>query len=112
MKSNSPGPDPVKSGPVELPEAPAEETQPSREKELQRSREKVSEPETQPAHPRRRVWIIGAVVLAIVVIALLARSGRSAEEKKAAAAKSRAQAAIPVVVGEAQTADFPVYLSG
>ena len=33
MKSNSPGPDPVKSGPVELPEAPAEEREPAREKE-------------------------------------------------------------------------------
>jgi len=112
MKSNSPGPDPVKSGPVELPEAPAEETQPSREKEPQRSREKVPESEAAPVHPRRRVWIISAVVLALVVIVLLARSGKSSDEKKAAAAKARAQAAIPVVVAEAQTADFPVYLSG
>ena len=106
MKSNSPGPDPVKSGPVELPEAPAEEREPSREKEPE------SESEPTPAHPRRRVWIIGAVVLALVVIALLARSGKSSDEKKAAAAKARAQAAIPVVVADAQTADFPVYLSG
>lgn len=120
MKSNSPGPDPVKSGPVELPEAPAEETQPSREKEPQRSREKEpqrsreKEPESEPApaHPRRRVWIIGAVALALVVIVLLARSGKSSDAKKAAAAKARSQAAIPVVVAEAQTADFPVYLSG
>jgi multidrug efflux system membrane fusion protein len=128
MKSNSPGPDPVKSGPAELPEAPAEETQPSREKEPQRSREKEpqrsrekepqrsreKEPESEPssAHPRRRIWIVGAVVLAVVVIAILARTGRSSDEKKAAAAKARGQAAIPVVVAEAQTADFPVYLSG
>jgi multidrug efflux system membrane fusion protein len=106
MKSNSPGPDPVKSGPVELPEAPAEEREPAREKGPE------SESEPTPAHPRRRVWIIGAVVLALVVIALLARSGKSSDEKKAAAAKARAQAAIPVVVADAQTADFPVYLSG
>ena len=106
MKSNSPGPDPVKSGPVELPEAPAEEREPSREKEPE------SESEPTPAHPRRRVWIIGAAVLALVVIVLLARSGKSSDEKKAAAAKARAQAAIPVVVADAQTADFPVYLSG
>jgi multidrug efflux system membrane fusion protein len=104
MKSNSPGPDPLKSGPVELPEAPAEEPEPSREKE--------PEPEPKPARPRRGAWIVGAVVLALVVIALLARSGKSSDAKKAAAAKARAQAPIPVVVGEAQTADFPVYLSG
>jgi multidrug efflux system membrane fusion protein len=106
MKSNSPGPDPVKSGPVELPEAPAEESKPSREKEPE------SESEPKPAHPRRRFWIIGAVVLALVVIALLARSGKSSDAKKEAAAKARAQAPIPVVVAEAQAADFPVYLSG
>jgi multidrug efflux system membrane fusion protein len=106
MKSNSPGPDPVKSGPVELPEAPAEEREPSREKEPE------PESEPAPAHPRRRVWIVGAAVLALVVVVLLARSGRSSDEKKAAAAKARAQAAIPVVVADAQTADFPVYLAG
>jgi len=112
MKSNSPGPDPVKSGPVELPETPAEEREPSREKEPQRPREKPSASETSPAHPRRRVWIVGAVVLALVAIAILARSGKSSDAKKAAAAKARSQAPIPVVVADAQTADFPVYLSG
>jgi len=104
MKSNRSGPDPLANAPAELPEAPLEATQPARK----------GEPEAEPslARPRRRLWIVGVVILALVVIAILARTGRSSEAKKAAAAKARGQAAIPVVVAEAQTADFPVYLSG
>ena len=104
MKSNRSGPDPLANVPAELPEAPLEATQPARQGE--------PEAEPSPARPRRRLWIVGVVILALVVIAILARTGRSSEEKKAAAAKARGQAAIPVVVAEAQTADFPVYLSG
>jgi multidrug efflux system membrane fusion protein len=104
MKSNRSGPDPLSNAPAELPEAPLEATQPARKGE--------PEAEPSPARPRRRLWIVGVVILALVVIAILARTGRSSEEKKAAAAKARGQAAIPVVVAEAQTADFPVYLSG
>ncbi|HEY1251854.1 MAG TPA: MdtA/MuxA family multidrug efflux RND transporter periplasmic adaptor subunit [Thermoanaerobaculia bacterium] len=101
MKSNSPGRDPLETAPAETPEVPRE---PSPRPE--------PEPEERPAHPRRRIWIVGAVILAIVAIAILARSGKSGEARKAAAAKARAQAAIPVVVAEAQAADFPIYLSG
>jgi len=104
MKSNRSGPDPLANAPAELPEAPLEATQPARTGE--------PEAEPSPARPRRRLWIVGVVILALVVIAILARTGRSSEAKKAAAAKARGQAAIPVVVAEAQTADFPVYLSG
>jgi multidrug efflux system membrane fusion protein len=104
MKSNRSGPDPLANAPAELPEAPLEATQPARKGE--------PEAEPSPARPRRRLWIVGVVILALVVIAILARTGRSSEAKKAAAAKARGQAAIPVVVAEAQTADFPVYLSG
>jgi multidrug efflux system membrane fusion protein len=65
-----------------------------------------------PARPRRRgIWIaIGLVVLIAAAIAI-SRSGSSAS-KAQAAARARTQAPIPVVVAPAQTADFPVYLTG
>ena len=95
MKSNIPGPDSL----AELPEAPLEAPPP----ELQ----------TEPARPRRRgIWIAGAILAAIAVVVAISRSGKSSDAKKAAAAKARAQAPVPVVVAEAQTADFPVSLSG
>ena len=94
MKSNSPGSDPA----VELPEEPLQTSPPARDAE--------------PARPRRRLWILGAIVAAVVIAVALLRSGKSSDAKKAAAAKARAQAPVPVLVAEAQTADFPVYLSG
>jgi multidrug efflux system membrane fusion protein len=69
-------------------------------------------PEPAPARPRRRgLWIgIGILVLIVAAIAI-SRSG-SSSNKAQAAARARAQVPIPVVVAEAQTADFPVFLTG
>ena len=94
MKSNSPDPGPL----------------------LDRSTEPdpVAEPESAPEHPaprRRGIWIAAGVVALIVLAIVMSRSGKSADAAKAAA-KARSQAAIPVVVAEATTADFPVYLNG
>jgi len=80
--------------------------------------ESPAAPETEPAaepapvRPRRRgVWIaVGLVVLIAAAIAI-SRSGKSSS-KAQAAARARAQASIPVVVADAATADFPVYLTG
>jgi membrane fusion protein, multidrug efflux system len=73
-----------------------------------------SEPaaEPSPARPRRRGLWIGIGLLALIVAAIvISRSGNSSSQAQAAA-KARAQAPIPVVVAPAQTADFPVYLTG
>ena len=72
--------------------------------------ESVAEPS--PVRPRRRgLWIgIGLVVLVAAAIAI-SRSG-SSSSKAQAAARARTQAPIPVVVAPAQTADFPVFLTG
>ncbi len=72
--------------------------------------EPVSEPS--PA-PRRRtgLWIGIGIVLLIAAAIAVSRSGKSSS-KAQAAARARAQAPIPVVVAPAQTADFPVYLTG
>ncbi len=72
--------------------------------------EPVAEPS--PARPRRRGLWIGLGLVALIVAAIvISRSGNSAS-KAQAAARARAQAPIPVVVAPAQTADFPVYLTG
>jgi multidrug efflux system membrane fusion protein len=94
MKSNSPDPGPL----------------------LDRSTEPdpVAEPESAPEHPaprRRGIWIAAGVVALIVLAIVVSQSGKSADAAKAAA-KAKGQAAIPVVVAEAMTADFPVYLNG
>jgi len=69
-------------------------------------------PEPSPAKPGRRGLWIGIGLVALIVAAIvISRSGNSAS-KAQAAARARAQAAIPVVVAPAQTADFPVYLTG
>ena len=79
-------------------ESPAPETEPV--------------PEPSPAKPGRRGLWIGIGLVALIVAAIvISRSGNSAS-KAQAAARARAQAAIPVVVAPAQTADFPVYLTG
>jgi len=92
MKSNTPG---TETAP-ELPDAPLDAREP--------------EPEPRP-RPRRRMWIFAAILVAVALAIALLRSGKTSAAQKAAA-QSRAQAPIPVVVADAQTADFPVYLSG
>jgi membrane fusion protein, multidrug efflux system len=91
MKSNTPG-----SDPVEPPETALE----------------APEPEREEARPRRRgVWIAaGIVVLAVIAIAV-SRSSRPSDAGKPGA-QGKTQPPVPVVIAEAQTADFPVYLSG
>ena len=94
MKSNSPDPDPP----------PDRSTEP----------DPVAEPESSPEHPaprRRGVWIAAGVVALIVLAIVVSRSGKSADAAQAAA-KAKGQVAIPVVVAEAKTGDFPVYLNG
>jgi membrane fusion protein, multidrug efflux system len=75
-------------------------------------------PETESAaepspgrHRRRGLWISLGVVALIAAAIAISRSGNSSN-KAQAAARARAQAPIPVVVAEAQTADFPVFLTG
>ena len=94
MKSNSPDPEPLPDRPTG-PDATPE-----------------PEPAAEPVRPRRRgLWIAAGVVALIVLAIVVSRSGKSADAAKAAA-KARSQAAIPVVVAEAKTAEFPVYLNG
>jgi membrane fusion protein, multidrug efflux system len=74
--------------------------------------ETESAAEPSPGRPRRRgLWISLGVVALIVAAIAISRSGNSSN-KAQAAARARAQAPIPVVVAEAQTADFPVFLTG
>jgi membrane fusion protein, multidrug efflux system len=94
MKSNSPDPEPLPDRPTEPDATPDAERSP------------------EPGAPRRRgLWIAAGIVALIVVAIAMSRSGKSADAAKAAA-KARTQAAIPVVVAEAKTADFPVFLTG
>ncbi len=97
MKLNSPDSDPVLARP-EVSDGPA-----------------VAAPEPEPApeaarRSHRGLWIFVVALILVGIAIALSRSGRASDAAKAAKAKSRA--AIPVVVADAQTADFPVYLSG
>ena len=92
MSSQKPEPDPR----VEAPEHTAVETD--------------GGPSTD--RPRRRgPWIIGGILLLIAAAVAVSRSGRPGEGGKAAG-QGKTPPPVPVLVDEAKTGAFPVYLTG
>ena len=92
MSSQKPEPDPR----VQAPEDTAVETD--------------SGPSTD--RPRRRgPWIIAGILLLIAAAVAVSRSGRPGEGGKAGG-QGKTPPPVPVVVDEAKTGDFPVYLTG
>jgi multidrug efflux system membrane fusion protein len=74
--------------------------------------ERHEPPDGPPGTPKRRwIWVVLAILAAIVLIYLwVGRSAANAAAQKAAAAA--AVRAIPVVVGTAHRGDMPVYVTG
>ncbi|HTR03435.1 MAG TPA: MdtA/MuxA family multidrug efflux RND transporter periplasmic adaptor subunit [Thermoanaerobaculia bacterium] len=97
MKSNTPETDRVVAEPPDT----------TGEADLERETERDAAPR-RPGH--RGLWITVAFLALVGVAIAVSRSGKASASQ--AAAKAKGQAAIPVVVAEAKTADFPVYLSG
>jgi multidrug efflux system membrane fusion protein len=94
MSSQKPEPDPRVRAPGEGEAAVETESGPSADRPRGRGR-----------------WIIAGVLLLIVAAVVVSRSGRPVEGGKAAG-QGKTPPPVPVVVDDAKSGDFPVYLTG